>query len=95
MELQFSIENTKKIPLEFASPELYLSNNCVESVNSLIKSLIPFNAPTGIESFIRIIKELLMYLDIGQKLKQNDKFRTKRKLNKMKDIRSYGSNRIY
>ena len=44
--------------------ETFLSNNCCESLNVLIKSLIQYNADVSGETFLRIIKQLLIHLDV-------------------------------
>ena len=51
-----------------------ISNNCIESINVFIKSLIPFNESVGINVFLNIIRSLLIIADSRpMKRKGNEK----------------------
>ena len=62
----FSYDEKKKLgTINIAiEEETFLSNNCCESLNVLIKSLIQYNADVSGETFLRIIKQLLIHLDV-------------------------------
>ena len=50
-----------------------LSNNCTESINAFLKSLIPFNQSVGTYEFEKILTNLLIRMDLRVRRKFNEK----------------------